>query len=687
MTRPIQPTLFDNPTLDEPFKLLPLDQYDVIAVCYSGGKDSLACLLHLLDLGIPRSKIELHHQDIDGHGEALMDWPCTPAYVKATGEALGIPVVFSWRDGGFVQEMMRDKAPTAGVSYERNGTRISLPTVRATEGTRLKFPQVSADLSVRWCSSALKIDPFARVLNNEPAYQGKKILVVTGERREESSARSKYDEAEEHRCNSRNRTVHHWRPVIDWTEHQVWDIIERHRVRPHPAYALGWGRTSCLACFAGETEVVTREGIKPIGELAGGTHQLLVPKRLPGGLSGHGTFQEAVVRSFGKQELLRVILTAGRHQKTIYATPGHRWLVTDHEARVRARNAPGRKPGTRVVLEPHTVERTTATLRRSDCVRNLRAQPLVAKCVQVPFAIAQGFVYGDGGKGVVDRPATVYFHGKKDEVMRPFFAGHKTVWREDRNRLDIYGIPRLWKEVPSLRESRSFLLSWLAGYFAADGTVSEAGQMRIDSASLESIRFVRTVAAICGIRHGAVRFVTRLGKGKAPSRLFGLTLNPNDVPDWFFFHGHHLERVIKRKHHESNRALVWTVQSVVQTDRVEEVFCAVVPGVAAFGLADGIMTGNCIFGDDDQWASVKGIAPERFERIASLEGGFGTTIKKGRTVEEMARKGTEFVSDKPDELRRLAMSPDAFTAEQFFLREGEEWKAPAGAYRRCGGPT
>jgi hypothetical protein len=40
-----------------------------------------------------------------------------------------------------------------------------------------------------------------------------------------------------------------------------------------------------------------------------------------------------------------------------------------------------------------------------------------------------------------------------------------------------------------------------------------------------------------------------------------------------------------------------------------------------------------------------------------------------------------------EELRRLAMSPDAFTAETFFLSEGEVWKAPAGAYRRCGGPS
>ncbi len=66
---------------------------------------------------------------------------------------------------------------------------------------------------------------------------------------------------------------------------------------------------------------------------------------------------------------------------------------------------------------------------------------------------------------------------------------------------------------------------------------------------------------------------------------------------------------------------------------------------------------------------------------------YGTTIKKGQSVEDMAYRGKEFVTDKPDEQRRLAMSPDAFTAEMFFLREGEVWKTPAGAFKRCGGPT
>jgi hypothetical protein len=60
-------------------------------------------------------------------------------------------------------------------------------------------------------------------------------------------------------------------------------------------------------------------------------------------------------------------------------------------------------------------------------------------------------------------------------------------------------------------------------------------------------------------------------------------------------------------------------------------------------------------------------------------------IRKDRLVEEMVRRGQEFVSDKPEDLRRRMMSPDAFTAEIFFLPEGEVWKAAAGAYKRCGG--
>ena len=57
--------------------------YRRIVVAFSGGKDSLTALLHLLSLGLPSDAIELHHHDVDGHGPSFMDWPCTPGYVRA----------------------------------------------------------------------------------------------------------------------------------------------------------------------------------------------------------------------------------------------------------------------------------------------------------------------------------------------------------------------------------------------------------------------------------------------------------------------------------------------------------------------------------------------------------------------------------------------------------------------------
>ena len=37
---------------------------------------------------------------------------------------------------------------------------------------------------------------------------------------------------------------------------------------------------------------------------------------------------------------------------------------------------------------------------------------------------------------------------------------------------------------------------------------------------------------------------------------------------------------------------------------------------------------------------------------------------------------SRFVSNKPEELRRLTMSPNAFTTDRFFLAADEGWKEP-----------
>ncbi len=239
-------------------ELLPLSEYDLFIVSYSGGKDSQACLLHLLDLGIPRERIRLWHQCVDGEpgvDARFMDWPVTEAYVRATGQAFGIRTQLLWKMGGFKGEMLRENARTRPSRFERtDGTIGEAGGKRGKEATRRLFPQVSADLSVRYCSPYLKIDVGAIALNNDPALRTGTFCFVTGERREESSDRSKYAEVEPHRCDNNRRRVDQWRAVIDWSEKQVWEAIERHRVRAHPSYFVGFGRTSCLPCIFGGSD-------------------------------------------------------------------------------------------------------------------------------------------------------------------------------------------------------------------------------------------------------------------------------------------------------------------------------------------------------------------------------------------------------------------------------------------------
>jgi len=257
------------------------DQYDKIIFAFSGGKDSIASFLHLLRNGAQREKMELWHQNVDGKGETFFDWEVTPAYCRAFAEAFNVPIYFSWKEGGFLKEMSREDAPTAQNFTETpSGEVLALPR-RQTKGTRRRFPQVSPNLSVRWCSAYLKIDVFSSAIRNQERFNGKKTLVVTGERAEESlskanfakyidgqlddkkaKGRARYKSFEPHRADKRqsktkNRHIDHYRPIKDWPESQVWKIIQEYKVTVHPCYYLGWSRCSCKFCIFGNADQYT----------------------------------------------------------------------------------------------------------------------------------------------------------------------------------------------------------------------------------------------------------------------------------------------------------------------------------------------------------------------------------------------------------------------------------------------
>jgi 3'-phosphoadenosine 5'-phosphosulfate sulfotransferase (PAPS reductase)/FAD synthetase len=233
-----------------------LTTYDHYIVALSGGKDSVASLLCLLEMNIPRDKIELMHHDVDGReeGRGLMDWPSTPSYCRAFAKAFNLPIYFSWKEGGFRREMLRQNTATAPTHFETPHGELQRGGL-GPPGTRNIFPQQTADLSRRWCSAYLKIDPARLSIINQPRFQQARTLVISGERAEESPNRANYKLFEVDHSDARHgslrRHVDRCRIVHQWTESEIWDIIARWRINVHPAYRLGFNRLSCICCIFG----------------------------------------------------------------------------------------------------------------------------------------------------------------------------------------------------------------------------------------------------------------------------------------------------------------------------------------------------------------------------------------------------------------------------------------------------
>jgi peptidoglycan hydrolase-like protein with peptidoglycan-binding domain len=208
--------------------------------------------------------------------------------------------------------------------------------------------------------------------------------------------------------------------------------------------------------------------------------------------------------------------------------------------------------------------------------------------------IAAGLVYGDGT--LDQQGARVALCGAKNEALLDHFPTEQVRHRYHYDthaeaHTIVTGLPRSWKNCAPHDEGPAHTYGWLAGYFAADGRVGENGQCELNSADEWRLEEARRVALSLGITTSPITSIKReTNYSGEVSTLYSLRIDPRSLDSSFFLIPEHRERW----NGEMRKAPPdWSVVSVTETDRVEEVFCAVVPDVESFAIEDFILTGNC----------------------------------------------------------------------------------------------
>ena len=202
-----------------------LESGGLLAINHSGGKDSQAMTLRLLDAGIPRAQIIIVHAHLGD-----VEWPGTIAHIRRT--TFGLPLIVTSAQKTFF-EMVRARGMFPSPQY-------------------------------RQCTSDLKRGPIEKALRHHlrdnPQFGGR-IVSAMGMRAAESSARARRSVVSVSRRNSRaGRLWVDWMPIHEMSTKAVFTTIANSRTAPTLGLCQGHDppvllilhyvvpRRSCLCC-------------------------------------------------------------------------------------------------------------------------------------------------------------------------------------------------------------------------------------------------------------------------------------------------------------------------------------------------------------------------------------------------------------------------------------------------------
>lgn len=223
----------------------------ITVVSVSGGKDSTATYLKALERGKPFQAV---FADTGNEAQETYD------YIRALPGSVGGPEI-EWVKADLSERiinrarMLPEKWAKKGISDAKIAEALEYlkPTGNPFLDACLmrgSFPSTRR----RFCTEVLKIEPVTDHVYRPIVESGRRVIAWNGVRRDESQRRSQATMFE--RSAQGGIEIMMYRPLLHWTESDVFAYIRTHGLEPNPLYASGAGRVGCFPCiFARKMEL------------------------------------------------------------------------------------------------------------------------------------------------------------------------------------------------------------------------------------------------------------------------------------------------------------------------------------------------------------------------------------------------------------------------------------------------
>lgn len=358
------------------------------------------------------------------------------------------------------------------------------------------------------------------------------------------------------------------------------------------------GTTSAgvVHCFAAGTQIPTQNGLKSIETLIDRPTTII---------NGNGQWETTQFKCYGESLVYDILLKRDTKVKHIYATPNHEWFIY--------------KGGIK----------QTCDLKKGDRLESVL--PSIAPFTLIEEAVRWGIIFADGTRN------TCYSHPKvpkiakrltnKEKILGHTYTiniSHKTLkpalvkffntpdWTI--SNILIKNTPfiriqskRLKKDInlkttlPAITASRDFKMSFLAGYFACDGSIKGNSFSTVNS---DHMKYLRDLFVSCGVAiRDCTKSVRKPGKTYLKNKesiIYTTRIIFETVPNNFFL----LEQpILSSKKYLRSR---WHVDSIQLCRDIVPVYCCET-STQSFVIEENILTHNC-FGCGYRAGIVKFIA-------------------------------------------------------------------------------